>query len=141
MFLRWQHRARLYEGLFGHTGVRWNAILAESVRVDGRPRQRHVAFLGSFLDRSDFGPRSRVWFWDNVNARLDRLGSRLSPQDRKKVEEAIARKVKRPTPEEIEWCAELDAKVQALEPIFTGHRKRRRRRRVRTNGCASAQSS
>jgi hypothetical protein len=36
---------------------------------------------------------------------------------RKKIEDAIASKVKRPTPEEIEDCAELDAMFQALKPI------------------------
>jgi hypothetical protein len=102
MFVSWQHRVRLYEGLFGHSGVRWKASLIENVRVDGKSNQRHVTLLGSFLDRPDFGARSRVWFWDNVNVRLNRLGNRVSPQDRKKIEDAIARKVKRPTPEEIE---------------------------------------
>jgi hypothetical protein len=102
MFVRWQHCVRLYGGLFVHSGVRWNAILVESARVDGKPRQRHIAFLGSFLDRSDFGARSRVWFWDSVNVRLNRLGNRVSPQDRNNIEDAIACKVKRPTPEEIE---------------------------------------
>jgi hypothetical protein len=100
MFVCWQHRVRLYG--FGHSGVRWKASLIESVRVDGKANQRHIAHLGSFLDRSDFAPRSRVWFWDNVNVRLNRLGNRVSPQDRKKIEDAIACKVKRPTPEEIE---------------------------------------
>ena len=99
MFVRWQHRVRLY---VGPSGVRWKASLIESVRVDGKPRQRHIALLGSFLDRSDFGARSRVWFWDNMNVRLNRLGNRVSPQDRKNIEDAIAWKVERPTPEEIE---------------------------------------
>ena len=102
MYVRWTHRTRVHGGLFGDAGqVRWKASLIESVRVDGKPRQRHIALLGSFRDSDienpNYGHRSRCDFWDTVTARLDRLGDRVSAEEPRKIEDAIARKVKPPT--------------------------------------------
>lgn len=75
--------------------VRWTAILVESVRVDGEPRQRHIAFLASITDSRIAVDNQRRYFWDHVYDRLDHLGNRIPLEDRKKIEAAIALKVPR----------------------------------------------
>jgi hypothetical protein len=89
-------------------------ILVESVRVNGKPRQKHVAFLGSIeLDdpRATIGDsdHARFWrdmiakgkarFWRDVISRLKRLGNRVGPEDRKRIAAAIAAKVGEPPTE------------------------------------------
>jgi hypothetical protein len=68
MFVRWQGRERwCYRSTFGGTDdVNWSAILAESVRVDGKPRQRHVAYLGGITESAMRIMHQRRYFWDKV---------------------------------------------------------------------------
>jgi hypothetical protein len=51
------------------------ASLVESVRVNGKPRQRHVAYLGSLRHESDV--HFRAWRWQEMRAKLDALGNRI----------------------------------------------------------------
>jgi hypothetical protein len=76
--------------------VRWSAILVESVRIGGKPRQRHIAYLLSFVESELPSVYRRVYLWDDFAERLDRLGNRVSVEDRKRIEAAIAAKIKRP---------------------------------------------
>ena len=49
MFVRWQKRkrkSRAFGGGRDRADTHWAAILAESTRVDGKPTQQHVAYLG-----------------------------------------------------------------------------------------------
>jgi hypothetical protein len=79
----------------------WNAILVESVRVDGKPQQKHVAYLGSFSTRQAASQAQRVYTWEHMLERLDRLSNRITPKDRKKIEAVIASKLgPRPTKRE-----------------------------------------
>jgi len=97
MFVRWQryrsqackpwHRERNDEH------ARLKAILVESVRVNGKPRQRHIAFLGSVsIAYSIDGPGMRR-FWYDVTLRLNRLGARVGPEDYQQITASIAKKV------------------------------------------------
>ena len=93
MFVRWQlYRSQAlnrWQREHNDKHARLKAILVKSVRVDGKPRQRHVAFLGSTsIDGADL-PR----FWYDVTTRLDRLGNQLSLQERERIGAAIANKV------------------------------------------------
>ena len=47
MFLRWQMRKSVASRHRESPPVRPVALLVESVRIDGKPRQRHVAYLFS----------------------------------------------------------------------------------------------
>src|SRR5262245_22011983 len=93
MYVRWQ----LYQSQARDSSMRerrepharLKAILVESVRVGGRPRQRHIAFLGSVA--IDGGDRRRFWY--DVTTKLDRLSNRVSPDDRQRIEAAIAKRV------------------------------------------------
>lgn len=93
MFVRWQlYRSQArnrYVREANDKDARLKAILVESVRVDGKPRQRHIAFLGSVLiDGSD-----RRRFWYDVTTKLNRLSNRVSPLERSRIGDAIAKKV------------------------------------------------
>ena len=48
MFVRWQTRERRNRAFGGGKGpdMHWSAILVEGQRIDGKPVQRHVAYLG-----------------------------------------------------------------------------------------------
>ena len=62
-------------------------MLVETVRIDGKPHQRYLAYLGSVqADRRDW-PR----FWYNVTRKLDQC--RLSREERKRITAAIAKRV------------------------------------------------
>ena len=55
------------------------AVLVESVRVDGKPRQKHIAFLGSIASDRLGNPGPHFWF--HVTSKLKRLGNRIGPED------------------------------------------------------------
>jgi hypothetical protein len=112
MFVRWHSRKRRHPA-FGGPGKQirggydwaytrlgtseqdkhWAAIIVESVRVGGRPTQRHVAYLGGITESAIEIDAQRAWFWDEVSRRLDRLANRVSVEDRKRIEAAVAAKV------------------------------------------------
>ena len=53
MFVRWQKRkrkSRAFGGGRDRADTHWAAILAESARVNGKPTQQHVAYLGGITD-------------------------------------------------------------------------------------------
>ena len=84
MFVRWQkYKSRVSR----KKHVQPRLLLVEAIRIDGKPRQRHLAYLGSVqADRRDL-PK----FWYNVIGKLDRC--RLSPEERNRITAAIAKKV------------------------------------------------
>ena len=92
MFVRWQEyksraRSRRLRAFRKKHGQRLRAILVETVRIDGKPLQRYLAYLGSVeADRSD-----RPRFWHNVTRKLDQC--RLSREERKQITSAIAKKI------------------------------------------------
>lgn len=132
MFVRWQKRKRISPafGGFGHQiedaaarykfvntrratneqDVHWAVILVESVRVDGKPRQRHVAYVGGITESAIEIDIQRCHFWDQISARLDALGNQMTTADREKIEAAIAEKVPRPTPDQYKDAARSSAR-------------------------------
>lgn len=83
--------------------VHWSAVLVENVRVGGKPRQKHVAYLVGFTEsQAAVSLNQRVYIWDIVNERLDRLSNRVSAVERVKVEAAIAARVAKPSQQEVE---------------------------------------
>jgi hypothetical protein len=94
MFIRWQKRKR-------RDGVtRLNAILCESRRVDGKPRQEHIAYLGAiddvWLDEPLDDPGAnlkRYEFWEKAEKRLAPLANRLASDDHHKIRKQLNAKV------------------------------------------------
>ncbi len=80
--------------------VRWFAVLIQAVRVNGKPRQRHIATIASIAESGIEVDHQRRYFWDDVCERLDQLGNRLTVEDRRRVEATIAIKVPRLSREE-----------------------------------------
>jgi hypothetical protein len=97
MFVRWQwwgDRRRGSERRYCRDIADAHAILVESTRVDGKPRQRHVAYLGSVHNvYREQTPYYRAKFWQHMRAKLDSLHNRISSADRRKIEAALAEKV------------------------------------------------
>lgn len=97
MFIRWQRRSdrpRSKTRYYRDAKADAYAILVESTRVKGKPRQRHIAYLGSVhaVHRKQ-SPQYRAEFWQRIRAKLDSLHKRISPDDRRKIEAALAEKV------------------------------------------------
>ena len=94
MFVRWQlygsQALNPLQRKHNDERARLKASLVESIRIDGKPRQKHIAFLGS--TSIDGGDRRRFWY--DVTTQLKRLGKRVSPADRKRIESALSKRVK-----------------------------------------------
>jgi hypothetical protein len=97
MFIRWIERPSKTPG---YDATALSVILAETKRIDGKPRQRHIAYLGGITDEQIKCPDSRCYFWDSVTAAFDRLGNQVMPSDRQRFEAAIAERVPCPSSEE-----------------------------------------
>lgn len=106
MFVRWQKRKRKSRAFGGRRGVdtHWAAILAENVRVDGEPTQRHVAYLGGITDSGIEADAQRAFFWQKATEQLDRLANQVSKDDRARIEDTIEKRVRRLTRKEYDEC-------------------------------------
>jgi hypothetical protein len=74
-------------------------IAVESVRIDGKPRQRHIAYLGSVYN-VDQNANYRAWWWHHMTAKLDALGNRIGAE-RAKIEAQLAKEVPPVTADEV----------------------------------------
>ena len=97
MFVRWRRREKKY-----NSDTHLAAILVESVHVDGRPRQRHIAYLSGITERDAQSIGARNRFWGEVDKRLHGLSNRLTTQERERIVSALAVRVRRPTSVETE---------------------------------------
>jgi hypothetical protein len=115
MYVRWQwwgDRRRKSIRYYRHEKASAYAILVESVRVKGKPTQRHVAYLGSFHSRQRDNIHYRAWWWHDITAKLDRLANRIPSGQRPRIEAALAEKVKPVTAEEVAEVTAFDLKHQ-----------------------------
>jgi hypothetical protein len=80
MYVRWKQ----------HNGTP-SAYLMKSVRVDGKPKQQTIAYLGSAT--------TPVWFWTSAEEKLATLD--LSDQDKAKIYQALEAKCERPTAKDL----------------------------------------
>jgi hypothetical protein len=113
MFLRWQSRKHTERRSYlGDTDdVHWRADLVESIRIDGRPRQRYIAYLCGFTEQQFKDKRTgrvreaqQLYVWEHALNCLDRLDNQLTGEDRARIEAALADRigVPKPTREAIE---------------------------------------
>ena len=94
MFVRWRRREK------NNSDTHLAAILVESVHVDGRPRQRHIAYLSGITEDNVQSVRACNRFWGKVDKRLHGLS--LTAQEHERIVYALAVKVRRPTSVETE---------------------------------------
>jgi hypothetical protein len=59
--------------------MHWAAIAVETVRVDGKPTQRRIAYIGGITATAIRIVRQRFRFWRKVE--LKRLGNRIGTRD------------------------------------------------------------
>jgi hypothetical protein len=119
MFIRWQSRKRaIYYSYWGrkedpHSDVHWNAVLVESVRVNGKPRQKHIANLCGFTEHQIKSPHQQIYVWEHAIKTFDRLDNRITPEQRRQVEAALAKRIGRPKPTKREIAAQHKAAAAA----------------------------
>lgn len=87
MFVRWKTRAT------SGADDRLTAEILESRRINGRPRQKSVLYLGGINRRRIASKDLSERFWRRVDVKL--AGLPLSPGERQKIEVAILRVVPR----------------------------------------------
>jgi hypothetical protein len=97
MHVRWQAyrsqaRALIVPGAMPVV-ERLTAVLVESIRVDGKPRQKPIAFVGSIASDDAIGRTAGKRFWRDVISKLKRLGHRVAPEEYECIVAAIAAKV------------------------------------------------
>lgn len=96
MYVRWQRRTCKQRSRLDNQAIPvfMSAILVASHRVDGKPRQRHIAYLGGIQDVHLSDADARCRFWRDAQKRLDGLD--LANAHRLRAEDALARVVARP---------------------------------------------
>jgi hypothetical protein len=112
MYIRWQKRTRRTPWHYRadvKDDVHHCAILVESVRVNGKPSQRHVAYVVGFTDTQAQVLAQRCHCWNKIKDVFDRVA--ISRQDRRRLETQIAAKLPRPTRRE--W-SQFKREQQAL---------------------------
>jgi len=78
---------------------RLTVSVEDAERVNGRPRNEHIAGLGAIA--VDATAHDRATFWQAIPERLDRLSNRIGPADREAILAALAWRVPKPTAEEL----------------------------------------
>jgi hypothetical protein len=127
MFVRWQSRKHTVRSSYlgGPDDIHWRADLIESVRVDGKPRQRRWGYLVGFTEQQIMDKRTgkvreaqQFFVWERALKRLDELDL---VHDRKMIEKALAARIgmAAPTRDELEAFhvrnkADLDGLAQAF---------------------------
>jgi hypothetical protein len=89
MFIRWRTHRSKGSAYRGKT-TRVRAILIESVSVDGKSRQRHIAVIGSFVAET-LDVEARREFWKAANKRLSIY---VNNGERGRIEATLARRVR-----------------------------------------------
>jgi hypothetical protein len=102
---------------FRRTDRRLQISLAAACWANGRPRQEHIASLGSIP--LTMAPADRIAFWTRLHQRLDALSNRIDAVQRGAILAAIHARIPMPTPDDQQAVqleqAQADAKFwQAL---------------------------
>jgi len=111
MCVQWQSRELNKNTRWRKRGdVHWRAILIENVRVDGKPTQRRIAYLGGITERNiaHEKPAHRIYFWNGVEQKLAVLN--FSAKERTAIMQVIAKKVPRVTSRQYQQHARVSAK-------------------------------
>jgi hypothetical protein len=83
---------------FRETDRRLQVSLAAARWINGRPRQEHIATLGSVPHSSSAA--NRIAFWTKLHQRLDTLSNRVDAAQRGAILAAIHARIPMPTPDD-----------------------------------------
>ena len=117
MYVRWQSRKLNKSTRWPKRGgVYWRAILVENVRVDGKPTQRHIAYLGGITERNiaHEKPAHRIYFWNGVEQKLAVLN--FSAKERTTIMQLIAKRVPRVTSRQYEHRVKPTVSIAGKPP-------------------------
>ena len=106
MHIRW--KVRRVDARGNRNCISLTAALLESQRVDGRPRQRYVAGLGTIRVLDELHPDWDTRYWVRVDGGFVHIGRviqfwhridglELAPEQRQSIESQIASRVPQPT--------------------------------------------
>ncbi len=130
MFVRWKRRESTYARERRRTsaderGATLYAVLVESVRVDGKPRQKFVCQLAKVCEK-DLNHRAIPFhFWKKATGKLNTLS--LDESERKKIEQQLAAKIRRPSDAEAaEFWQESEKFWQGFTEAWKAFGPRRR---------------
>jgi hypothetical protein len=130
MFVRWQtypsQALNFWHAKHNDKRARLKAVVVESVRVDGKPRQKHVAFLGNIRSDDAIDGIAGKRFWGYVISKFKRLGNRVGPEDYERIIASIAAKVGGVPPTEAEleqFDRVVDAQLRGLETSLAPYRR------------------
>ena len=113
MYVRWNRRKRIKEGWRKKKGDYLSAVLVESCRIDGKPRQKTIKHLGSIgEDRLD-RVYDRKCFWDKAERNMDSLN--LHPDNRLKVNISLEKIV--PKPSDVDIAKDREESIRLLKEI------------------------
>jgi hypothetical protein len=91
------------------------AQLVESKRVDGKPRQKVIAYLGSIRLHDLNRARSRLAFWRHAQAAFRKAG--LTNEQKHQVDRALQSRVAKPSPDEVATIDFLQEKKHLLDAM------------------------
>ena len=99
MYVRWNKRKRFKSGWRKKEGHYLSAVLVESHRVNGTPRQKIIKFLGSIGEESLHRVFRCQDFWAAAEKNLASLG--LSAEDQQKIIASIEKVVPKPSEDDL----------------------------------------
>ncbi len=106
MFVRWKRRESSYKqtsaygrDMAADRGATISAVLVESIRVEGKPRQKFICHLAKLRERKRDYESTPFIFWRDAIGKLDSLP--LDEDVRKKIEVQLAAKIPRPSDAEM----------------------------------------
>lgn len=94
MYVRWNR----YKRATGNEDYIY-AVLVESHRVDGRPRQRTIKYLGGISENTPYASH-RENFWKEAEKKINEIG--LVPEAREKLTLKMKTVIPRPSEEDVE---------------------------------------
>ncbi len=122
MFVRWKRRESTYAREWSRTsaderGATLYAVLVESVRVGGKPRQKFICQLAKVREKKLDHQPTPFHFWKKATGKLNTLS--LDESERKKIEQQLAAKIRRPSDaESAEFWQEYEKFWQGFTRAF-----------------------
>lgn len=109
MFVRWKRRRLCRMPRWAKPEYVRYAILAESARVDGKPRQKMICYLSYIKEKCLSETSHRELFWIRVDAHFSELG--LEPTVQANLEDSLLTVVARPATAELAQLAKERARL------------------------------
>lgn len=115
MYARWNRKKRTKNiAWVKEEGDLLYAVLVENTRIDGKPRQRTIKYLGGIGERQNI--YTQIKFWEKAEENLSTLN--LDDSIRNKIIDKLKEKVTRPSEKELSAWREVRRK--RLEEIEKG---------------------